>query len=118
LASLVALIQEAYVHGVSTRSVDDLVKAMGVTGSPKSQASRLCSEIDERVSGLPVTTDRRIMPYLWIDATYVKVRKAARIVSGAATIAVAVNTDGWRQVLGLAVGPSEPEPVGLRAVSW
>jgi len=108
--ALTAVIQEAYVHGVSTRSVDDLVKAMGMTGISKSQVSRLCSEIDERVHAFlerPIEGD---WPYLWIDATYVKVRQSGRIVSVAVIIAVAVNTDGRREVLGMEVGPSEAEP--------
>jgi len=89
--------------------VDDLVKALGMTGISKSQVSRLCAEIDERVGaflGRPIEGD---WPYLWIDATYVKVRQAGRIVSVAVIIAVAVNTDGVREVLGMAVGPSEAE---------
>ena len=108
--ALVAVIQEAYIHGISTRSVDELVKAMGMTGISKSQVSRLCADIDERVNaflGRPIEGD---WPYLWIDATYVKVRQAGRIVSVAVIIAVGVNTDGVREVLGLAVGPSEAEP--------
>jgi len=108
--ALAAVIQEAYVQGVSTRSVDELVKALGMSGISKSQVSRLCGEIDERVSQFlnrPLEGD---WPYLWIDATYVKVREAGRIVSVAVIIAVAVNTDGVREVLGMAVGPSEAEP--------
>ena len=107
--ALAAVIQEAYIQGVSTRSVDELVKAMGMTGISKSQVSRRCTEIDERVGaflGRPLEGD---WPYLWIDATYVKVRQAGRIVSVAVIIAVAVNTDGVREVLGMAVGPSEAE---------
>jgi putative transposase len=107
--ALAAVIQEAYIQGVSTRSVDELVKALGMTGISKSQVSRLCGEIDERVGaflGRPIEGD---WPYLWIDATYVKVRQAGRIVSVAVIIAVAVNTDGVREVLGMAVGPSEAE---------
>ena len=94
--ALTAVIQEAYVHGVSTRSVDDLVKAMGMTGISKSQVSRLCSEIDERVGAFLARPIEGSWPYLWIDATYVKVREAGRIVSVAVIIAVAVNTDGRR----------------------
>jgi putative transposase len=108
--ALAAVIQEAYVKGISTRSVDDLVKAMGMTGVSKSQVSRLCAELDERVSAFlnrPIEGD---WPYLWIDDTYVKTREAGRIVSVAVIIAVAVNTQGQREVLGLKVGPSEAEP--------
>jgi putative transposase len=105
--ALAAVIQEAYVHGVSTRSVDELVKALGMTGISKSQVSRLCGEIDERVSEFLARPIEGDWPYLWIDATYVKVREAGRIVSVAVIIAVGVNTDGVREVLGMAVGPSE-----------
>ena len=108
--ALAAVIQEAYIQGVSTRSVDELVKAMGMSGISKSQVSRLCSEIDERVNAFlsrPIEGD---WPYLWIDATYVKSREAGRIVSKAVIIAVAVNTEGVREVLGMAIGPSEAEP--------
>ena len=108
--ALIAVIQEAYVHGVSTRSVDDLVKAMGMTGISKSQVSRLCEDIDGRVGEFLSRPIEGHWPYLWIDATYVKVREGGRIVSVAVIIAVAVNTDGRREVLGLAVGPSEAEP--------
>jgi putative transposase len=108
--ALAAVIQEAYIQGVSTRSVDDLVKSLGMTGISKSQVSRLCVEIDERVDAFlnrPIEGD---WPYLWIDATYMKVRQAGRIVSVAVIIAVAVNTDGVREILGMAIGPSEAEP--------
>ena len=108
--ALVAVVQEAYIQGVSTRSVDELVKAMGMTGISKSQVSRLCSEIDERVNAFldrPIEGD---WPYIWIDATYVKVRQGGRIVSVAVIVAVGVNTDGSREILGLTVGPSEAEP--------
>ena len=107
--ALTAVVQEAYVHGVSTRSVDDLVKAMGMSGISKSQVSRLCAEIDERVKAFlsrPIEGD---WPYLWIDATYLKVRESGRIVSVAVIIAVAVNSDGRREVLGMDIGPSEAE---------
>ena len=107
--ALTAVIQEAYIQGISTRSVDDLVKAMGMSGISKSQVSRLCEEIDERVKAFldrPIEGD---WPYLWIDATYVKVRQAGRIVSVAVIVAVGVNTDGRREVLGMDIGPSEAE---------
>lgn len=108
--ALAAVIQEAYIQGISTRSVDDLVKALGMSGVSKSQVSRLCEELDERVGAFlnrPLEGD---WPYLWIDATYVKTREAGRIVSVAVIVAVAVNTEGQREVLGLKVGPSEAEP--------
>lgn len=90
--------------------MDDLVKAMGMTGISKIQVSRLCTEIDERVWTFPARPIEGSWPYLWIDATYVKVREAGRIVSVAVIIAVAVNSNGRREVLGLAVGPSKAEP--------
>jgi len=108
--ALVAVIQEAYVQGVSTRSVDALVKSMGMTGISKSQVSRLCEDIDERVKTFLNRPIEGRWPYLWIDATYVKVREGGRIISVAVIIAVAVNTDGRREVLGMEVGPSEAEP--------
>ena len=107
--ALTAVIQEAYIQGVSTRSVDDLVKAMGMTGISKSQVSRLCEEIDGRVKAFldrPIEGD---WPYLWLDATYVKVRQASRVVSVAVIVAVGVNSDGRREVLGMDIGPSEAE---------
>lgn len=107
--ALVAVIQEAYIQGISTRSVDDLVKAMGMSGISKSQVSRLCADIDERVKAFldrPLEGD---WPYLWLDATYIKTRQGGRIVSVAAIVAVAVNAQGRREVLGLAIGPSEAE---------
>ena len=107
--ALTAVIQEAYIQGVSTRSVDDLVKALGMSGVSKSQVSRLCEEIDDRVKTFldrPIEGD---WPYLWIDATYVKVRENGRIVSVAVIVAVGVNSDGRREVLGMDIGPSEAE---------
>jgi transposase-like protein len=107
--ALTAVIQEAYIQGVSTRSVDDLVKALGMSGVSKSQVSRLCEEIDARVKTFldrPLEGD---WPYLWIDATYVKVRNNGRIVSVAVIVAVGVNADGRREVLGMDIGPSEAE---------
>jgi len=107
--ALMAVIQEAYIHGVSTRAVDDLVRAMGLTGTSKSQVSRLCEEIDERVHAFlnrPLEGD---WPFLWLDATYVKLREGGRIVSMAVIVAVAVNTDGRREILGITVMPSEAE---------
>jgi transposase-like protein len=107
--ALTAVIQEAYVQGVSTRSVDDLVKAMGGCGVSKSQVSRLCEEIDERVKAFLERPLEGDWPYVWLDATYVKVRRNHRMVSVAVIVAVGVNTDGRREVLGMDVGPSEAE---------
>jgi hypothetical protein len=107
--ALTAVIQEAYVHGVSTRSVDDLVRAMSGTGVSKSQVSRLREEIDARVKAFldrPLEGD---WPYVWLDATYLKVRRNHRIVCVAVIVAVGVNTDGRREVLGMDIDPSEAE---------
>src|SRR5215467_1271712 len=102
--ALTAVIQEAYVQGVSTRSVDDLVKAMGMSGISKSQVSRLCGEIDDKIQTFlnrPLEDD---WPYVWLDATYLKVRQDGRIVSVAVIIAVGVNGAGRREVLGMTIG--------------
>src|SRR5579859_1044573 len=107
--ALTAVIQEAYIQGISTRSVDDLVKAMGMTGISKSQVSRLCAEIDDKVATFlnrPLEGD---WPYIWLDATYLKQRQDGRIVSVAVVVATGVNTDGRREVLGLDIGASEAE---------
>jgi transposase-like protein len=107
--ALAAVVQEAYVQGISTRSVDDLVQAMGMTGISKSQVSRLCEEIDDKVKAFLDRPLEGEWPYLWLDATYLKVRQDGRIVSVAVIIAVGVNSAGRREVLGMAIGPSEAE---------
>ena len=107
--ALVSVIQEAWIGGVSTRRVDDLVQAMGMTGISKSSVSKLCKDIDERVNSFLNRPLAGEWPYLWLDATYLKVREGGRIVSIAAIIAVAVNTDGRREIVGLHIGPSEAE---------
>jgi hypothetical protein len=107
--ALVAVIQEAWVGGVSTRRVDDLVQAMRLSGISKSTVSKLCKDIDDRVNAF---LDRPLVgdwPYLWLDATYLKQREGGRITSVAAIIAVAVNTEGKREIVGLHIGPSEAE---------
>src|SRR5229473_2646397 len=99
--ALTAVIQEAYIQGISTRSVDDLVKAMGMSGVSKSQVSRLCEEIDGKIEAFlnqPLEGD---WPYLWLDATYLKGRTGGRILSTAVIVAVGVNSDGRREVLGM-----------------
>src|SRR5271155_2283635 len=107
--ALIAVIQEAWIGGVSTRCVDELVQAMGLSGIGKPQGSKLCKDIDERVHAF---LDRPLLgewPYLWLDATYLKQREGGRIVSVAAIIAVAANTEGKREIVGLHIGPSEAE---------
>jgi len=108
--ALTAVIQEAYIQGISTRSVDDLVKALGMEGISKSQVSRLCGEIDARVQAFLTRPIEGDWPYVWLDATYVKVRREHHIVSVAVIVAVGVNTDGRREVLGMTIGHSEAEP--------
>ena len=107
--ALVAVVQEAYVRGVSTRKVDDLVQALGMSGISKSQVSKLCGELDEKVQAFlnrELTDD---WPYLWLDATYLKLRNNGHVVSRALVVAVGVNQEGRRAVLGLSCGPAETE---------
>lgn len=105
--ALTAVIQEAWINGVSTRRVEELVQAMGMTGISKSQVSKLCKEIDERVASFLERPLEGEWPYVWLDATYLKVRQGGRTVSVAAIIAVAANTDGRREIIGLSIGDSE-----------
>src|SRR5207237_9332997 len=106
---LVPGVEEARFGGVSAWRVDDLVQAMGLSGISKSQVSKLCKDIDERVHAF---LDRPLggeWPYLWLDATYLKQREGGRIVSVAAIIAVAANTDGRREIVGLHIGADSGE---------
>ena len=107
--ALVAVVQEAYIQGVSTRSVDELVQAMGMSGISKSQVSRLCQEIDERVGAFLERPLEGHRPYLWLDATYIRSREHGRVESQAVVVATSVNQAGYREVLGLSVGPAETE---------
>jgi transposase-like protein len=106
--ALWAVVMEAYVHGVSTRKVDDLVRALGIDqGVSKSEVSRICAELDEQVAqftGRPISD---AFPYLFLDATYLKAHEGPQVVSKAVVIATGVRIDGHREVLGLAVGDSE-----------
>jgi putative transposase len=107
--ALFAVVMEAYLHGVSTRKVDDLVKALGAdTGISKSEVSRICADLDEEVAAF---RDRSLaaaaFPYVFLDATYCKARVNRRVVSQAIVVATGVRVDGWREVLGFAVGDSE-----------
>jgi putative transposase len=107
--ALFAVVMEAYLHGVSTRKVDDLVKALGAdTGISKSEVSRICADLDEEVDAF---RDRSLasaaFPYVFLDATYCKARVNRRVVSQAIVVATGVRADGWREVLGFAVGDSE-----------
>jgi len=105
--ALVAVVQEAYIQGVSTRRVDDLVQALGLQGISKSQVSRLCGELDGEVERFRTRKLDGPYPYLWLDATFLKVRQDGRVVSMAVVIAIGVRASGEREVLGLDVGPSE-----------
>jgi len=111
--ALVAVVQEAYVKGISTRKVDDLVQALGMSGISKSQVSRLCEGIDERVQSFLERPLEGEWPYLWLDATYLKSREAGHVVNRALVVAIGVNQEGRREVLGMACGPAETEAFWL-----
>jgi transposase-like protein len=107
--ALFAVVMEAYLHGVSTRKVDDLVRALGAdSGISKSQVSRICADLDGEVSAL---RDRslagQVFPYVFVDATYCKARVNRRVVAQAVVVATGVCGDGRREVLGFGVGDSE-----------
>jgi transposase-like protein len=112
--ALLAVVQEAYIAGVSTRRVDELVKALGLEGISKSQVSRICAELDAAVERFRTRPLRAAYPYLWLDATFVKVREAGRVVSQAVVLAVGVTAEGTREVLGVDIGPSEDGAFWLR----
>jgi transposase-like protein len=105
--ALLAVVQEAYVHGVSTRKVDDLLKALSLDGMSKSEVSRICSELDPVVEAFRTRPLSGEHPYVWVDATYHKVRVDGRVMNQATVVAVGVTQTGERQVLGVDVGPSE-----------
>src|SRR5512147_3305787 len=108
-----AVISEAYVHGVSTRTVDDVVAAMGgLAGVSKSEVSRICAALDAEVAAFAQRPLQGAFPYLFADATYCRVRVNGRVVSQAVVVATGVSADGRREVLGHAVGDSETEHAG------
>ncbi|MFV2045548.1 MAG: IS256 family transposase [Anaerolineales bacterium] len=111
--ALLAVVQTAYVKGVSTRKVDDLLQALGLTGIDKSKVSRICKELDEVVEGFRNRPLEGEYPYLWLDALYLKVRQNHRIVSQAMVIAIGVRETGDRDILGFALGASEDEAFWL-----
>ena len=108
--ALVAVVQEAFIHGVSTRKVDELVQSLGMTGISKSEVSRLCSELDELVEAFRHRPLTNRYPYVWLDAKYIKVRESGRVLSMALVVAVGVTSSGDREVLGLDVGLTEDGP--------
>jgi len=107
--ALMAVIQTAYVQGVSTRKVDALVQALGLSGVDKSKVSRICKELDEAVTAFRERPLEVAYPYLWLDALYLKVRQNHRIVNMAVVIAVGVRETGEREILAIDIGASEDE---------
>ena len=106
--ALFAVVMEAWVHGVSTRKVDDLVKALGInTGISKSEVSRICAELDRDLEAFRTRRLDGEFPYVFCDATYVKARVKGRVVSRAVVVATGVTASGDREVLGIDVGDSE-----------
>ena len=106
--ALLAVVQQAYVEGVSTRRVENLGQALGCEGISKSRVSRICSELDAVVdSFLGRPLDGRPYPYLWLDALTQTVREDGRIVNVSVAVATGVNREGKREVLGIDVGTSE-----------
>ena len=105
--ALLSVVQEAYVHGVSTRKVDDLVRALGIEGISRSEVSRICAALDERMEAFRNRPLGGEYPYVWLDATVVKVREGGRVVNMAAVVAVGVTQTGEREVLGFDVGAAE-----------
>jgi len=102
-----SVVQEAYIHGVSTRSVDALAEALGLKGISKDQVSRICKELDAQVHAFRTRPLDDEYPYLMLDATFEKVRENGRVISMAILIAVGVKRTGEREVLGVDVGPAE-----------
>ncbi|MDD4986992.1 MAG: IS256 family transposase [Dehalococcoidales bacterium] len=105
--ALLSVVQEAYVIGVSTRKVDNLVRSLGMEGISKSEVSRICKGLDDEVRLWRNNPLIIRYPYLWLDATYVKIREAGRVVSQAVIIAYGVTENGEREIIGLEVGPGE-----------
>lgn len=105
--ALLSVVQEAYIHGVSTRKVDDLVRALGIEGISRSEVSRICASLDERMEAFRNRPLAGEYPYVWLDAKVVKVREDGRVVNMAAVVAVGVSSTGEREVLGFDVGPAE-----------
>jgi len=111
--ALLAVVQAAYVEGVSTRKVDKLLESLGLTGIDKSEVSRICKALDEPVTAFRQRSLTGEYPYIWLDATYLKVRQNHHVVSMAAVVAIGVRETGEREVLGFAVGASEEQAFWL-----
>ncbi|MCI0637419.1 MAG: transposase, partial [Actinobacteria bacterium] len=108
--ALLAVVQEAYVLGVSTRRVDDLVQALGIDGISRSEVSRICAALDAEVETFRSRSLAELAcPYIWLDATYLKVREGGRVVSMAALVATGVALTGERRVLGLELAAGNDE---------
>src|SRR6266705_925079 len=105
--ALHAVIVEAYVKGVSTRKVDDLVRALGIDGISRSEVSRICKVLDDEVKTFLTRPIEDEHPYIWLDATFHKVRETGRVISVATVVAIGVNEQGQRAILGAQSGPSE-----------
>jgi len=105
--ALLSVVQEAYVHGVSTRAVDSLAEALGLKGISKDQVSRICKELDGQVTAFRTRRLDAEYPYLMLDATFEKVRENGRVISMAVLIATGVKATGEREVVGVDVGPAE-----------
>jgi len=112
--ALLSVIQEAYVHGVSTRAVDNLAQALGIKGISKDQVSRICKELDAQVHAFRTRRLDGDFPYLFLDATFEKVRENGRVISMAVLIAVGVRSSGDREVVGVDVGPAEDHEFWLQ----
>jgi len=109
--ALHAVVVEAYVKGVSTRKVDDLVRALGIDGISRSEVSRICKSLDEEVRAFCSRPIEGEHPYVWLDATFHKVRQAGRVTSVATVVAIGVNEQGQRTILGVQTGQSEDQQV-------
>jgi putative transposase len=110
----VAVVQEAYVHGVSTRKVDGLMRALGLEGISKSEVSRVCGALDAEVEAFRTRAITGEHPYVWIDATYHKVRQDGRVIAMATVVAIGVTADGERQVLASTPARQRTRPSGRR----
>src|SRR5207244_12817431 len=105
--ALLSVVQEAYIHGVSTRAVDNLAEALGIMRISKDQVSRICKELDAQVHAFRTRRLDAEFPYLFLDATFEQVRENGRVISMAVLIATGVKRTGEREVLGVDVGPAE-----------